>query len=133
MRVIDRLFQYIEQKSIAPYTFERTCGIANGYLKKQARGRGSVGSEILEKIQDKYSDLSLIWLITGKGPMLNDPGYAIPPESGQDKYFIKDGKPVYLADEGAWRLLREKITILENSLADKEKIIRLIEAQQQKP
>jgi hypothetical protein len=128
LRVIDRLFQYIETKSVLPTAFERNCGIANGYLKKQARGRGSIGSEILLKIIIKYSDLSLIWLVTGNGSMNNDLAYGFSAHNEQD-HRIKDEKVVYITDERTVRLLHEKIIILENALADKEKIIRLIEGQ----
>jgi hypothetical protein len=118
LRVIDRLFQYIETKSVLPTAFERNCGIANGYLKKQARGRGSIGSEILLKIIIKYSDLSLIWLVTGNGSMNNDLAYGFSAHNEQD-HRIKDEKVVYITDERTVRLLHEKIIILENALADK--------------
>ncbi|MBA4167445.1 MAG: hypothetical protein H0X41_07885 [Chitinophagaceae bacterium] len=127
MRVIDRLYQYLEQKHILHRTFERSCNIANGYLTKQTRGKGTIGSEILEKISDKYIDLSLTWLITGKGSMLLDAFYGdgFQPED----HRLKDEKPAYVTDEKTVRMLRDKISTLENSLADKEKIIRLIEKQ----
>lgn len=128
MRLIDRLYQYLQLKNISPYNFERGCGIANGYLKKQTKGRGTIGSEILEKISEKYLDLSLTWLITGRGSMLHEANYSYEANTTED-HRLKDDKPMYLTDERTVRLLREKIMILENSLADKEKIIRLIEKQ----
>lgn len=127
MRVIDRLHQYLQFKQLSPYTFERSCGIANGYLKKQIKGKGSIGSEILEKIVRRYSDLSLTWLVTGQGTMLNAPGYT-PVEHDNDQH-IQDRRAVYVTDEGTVHLLREKIAILESAVADKDKIIRLIETQ----
>lgn len=128
MRLIDRLHQYLALKKVSPYTFERECGIANGYLKKQTKGRGTIGSEILEKISQKHLDLSLSWLITGKGSMLQEADHLYDPNAIED-HRLKDNKPVYVTDERTVRLLCEKIAILENSLGDKEKIIRLIEKQ----
>ena len=128
LRVIDRLYHYIGIKNITPTSFERNCGIANGYLKKQSKGKGTIGSEILLKITSSYLDLSLIWLVTGKGSINNAFGYASPANTEQD-HRIKDEKVVYITDESTVRLLHEKIIILENALADKEKIIRLIEEQ----
>jgi hypothetical protein len=47
--------------------------LSNGYLGKQLKGKGAVGSDILERIKENYTDLSLIWLVTGKGAMLLSP------------------------------------------------------------
>lgn len=123
MRVIDRIIEYLNYRNISPHAFEKACGIANGYLKKQAKGRGTIGSEILEKISLIYSDLSLTWLITGHGTMI------------KKDYPKADDVPGILAEPqahyetaGAVAILREKILMLENSLADKEKIIALLEA-----
>lgn len=121
MRTIDRLYQYLELKHLIPYNFERNCGLANGYLHKQSKGRGGIGSEIIEKIHRKYSDLSLSWLITGSGMILTNSVYRI-------NENMEEERVEYLTDEGTVRLLKEKIQILENALADKEKIIRLLES-----
>ena len=64
MKVTDRLQEYLDLRKVSPYTFERTCGIANGYLKKQMKGKGSIGSEIVERITEKYKDLNITWLLT---------------------------------------------------------------------
>jgi hypothetical protein len=123
LRVIDRIFEYLKHHNLTPYTFERACGIANGYLKKQTKGKGTIGSEILEKITAKYKDISLTWLVTGKGSMLIDMNY----KPGEETGNWSEDEPAYSSHEQTIKLLREKILILENSLADKEKIIRLLE------
>lgn len=122
LTVIDRIFEYMKYCRLSAYNFEKTCGIANGYLKKQAKGKGTIGSEILEKILDKYRDLSLSWLITGKGNML------------LETYSDEESGPSVLAEPEAQyvtqntiQLLKDKITILENTIADKDKIISLLE------
>jgi hypothetical protein len=96
--------------------------MSNGYLKKQIKGKGSIGSDIIEKIVSKYSDISLIWLLTGKGKMLNDT-YSKP------DLQVKEDANSYSSQEHTISILREKVAFLEKSLADKEKIIRLLEAQ----
>jgi hypothetical protein len=123
MRLIDRLFEFMQHRRLTPYTFERDCGIANGYLQKQRKGKGTIGSEILEKISEKHKDLNLAWLINGKGKMLNDTEYASAPVSSR----LSESASEYVSAEQTIRLLREKVSILENALADKEKIIRLLE------
>jgi hypothetical protein len=122
LRLIDRIFEYLHHRHLTPYAFERTCGIANGYLKKQMKGKGSVGSEILEKIGDKYRELNLTWVLTGKGKMVNEGVYA----TGDEPSAWSEDEQIYSPQETI-KSLKEKINILENALADKEKIIRLLE------
>lgn len=70
MRLTERLLIYLEYKAVTVYSFEKTCSLGNGYLGKQNKGKGSVGSDILAKIALHYPDLNLNWLITGQGKML---------------------------------------------------------------
>lgn len=122
MRLIDRLYQFIEYKSLSAYAVERNCGFSNGYLKKQLKGGGSVGSDVLAKINHEYPELSLIWLITGRGTMIF---------SG-DQNQAQDSVEYYADRDEVMNLLKEKIRLLEISLADKEKIISLMEAREKK-
>lgn len=69
MRLLDRLYQFLNENAISAYEFEHTCGLSNGYLGKQWRGKGSVGSAVLEKIRLNYPSLDIHWLITGEGTM----------------------------------------------------------------
>jgi hypothetical protein len=124
MRLIDRLFEFLYHHRLTPYNFERECGIANGYLQKQKKGKGTIGSEILEKISMIYKDLNLTWLITGKGSMINESGYAHVSRSSN----LLEAETEYSSADQTIRLLKEKIALLENALADKEKIIRLMES-----
>lgn len=124
MRIIDRLIKYLEHKKIRASLFEKTCQIANGYLKKQQKGKGSIGSDILERIHKNYFDLDIVWLITGEGDMLEtDAG-----ERRAKKLSLQEEKKYYTKDEMI-KFLQEQVAVLESSLADKEKIIALLEAQ----
>jgi transcriptional regulator with XRE-family HTH domain len=125
MRVIDRLQEYLTRKNISPYNFEKNCGIANGYLSKQMKGKGSIGSEIINKIKEKYKDLNITWLLTGEGQMLTSHFYV---QSDQVS-ALAENEVVYETQQHTIKTLREKILILESALADKEKIIKLLEKQ----
>lgn len=120
MRIIDRLLKYLQYKRITPYAFERVNQVANGYLKKQLKGRGTVGSDILERIYKNYTDLDLIWLVAGEGQMLM-------PDRNPE-HLVRDGRHHYSKDE-LIQFLTERIALLEIALADKEKIISLMETQ----
>lgn len=123
MRLIERLYQYIEHKKLSFYAFERECGMANGYLKKQSKGKGTVGSDMLEKIHHKHTDLSLIWLLTGKGGMLEEAD--APPQ--EIHVHEEDNGSYMISKDDIIILLREQVAILERSMADKEKIILMLE------
>lgn len=124
MRIIDRLIKYIEHKKITAYSFERTCQVANGYLKKQQKGKGSIGSDILERINKNYFDLNLVWLITGEEEML----YQDNEDRKNKRLLLQEDKNYYTKDEMI-KFLQERVALLESALADKEKIVALLEAQ----
>lgn len=118
MRIIDRLAKYLAYKKITAYAFERTSQVANGYLKKQLKGKGSIGSDILLRIYHNYPDLDFIWLLTGDGEMLR--------QYDENGNLPGDLRPHYSKDEMI-QLMNARITLLETALADKEKIIMLLE------
>ena len=122
MRLIERLYQFIEYKKLSFYAFERECGMANGYLKKQSKGKGTVGSDMLEKIHHKHTDLNLLWLLTGKGAMIGET--ALPQEL---RIHEEESREFIISKDDIIILLREQVTILERSIADKEKIILMLE------
>ncbi len=80
-------------------------------------GKGTIGSEILEKIHHHCPDLNLLWLITGEGHMLR---------SGHP-HELKEDTPAYQTKDDIIALLKEQITVLQQSNADKDKIIALLE------
>jgi hypothetical protein len=127
LRLIERLYQYIEYKNLTFYAFERGCGMANGYLKKQSKGKGTVGSDMLEKIHQKHTDLSLAWLVTGKGTMLETPIVHTDHPLQED-----DHGNYVISREDIIIMLREQVSILEHALSDKEKIILMLEAKLRK-
>lgn len=62
----ERILEYIDFKCISKYKFYKDTGLSNGFLDK----KGSIGSDKCEIISYHYPDLSIEWLITGKGSML---------------------------------------------------------------
>ena len=119
LRLIDRLYEYLHVKKLTPYAFEHACGISNGYLNKQLVGKGSMGSEILEKIYRHCADLNLLWLVTGEGTMFRH----------SHEHALKEDRAVYQTREKLLQLLNDKIAVLQQANADKDKIIALLEKQ----
>lgn len=69
--MLDRLKQYIESKGLTIAAVERKLGMSNGALSKPIKNGTSIGCDKLENILSVYPDLSLPWLFTGRGDMLN--------------------------------------------------------------
>ena len=62
---IERLVKYIEYQGDTKYKFYKKTGLSNGFLDKNR----NIGSDKCEIISVYYPNLSLEWLITGKGDM----------------------------------------------------------------
>ena len=109
-------------KKIKPSLFEQTCNISNGYLNKQFKGKGTIGSDIVEKIHMSFPELNMNWVLTGKGGMIvktdNDP------VTGMQN----SGMPVSAREEVVL-LLRKQVAVLEAAVRDKDRIIALLEEQ----
>lgn len=75
----ERLLQYIEAKGISKPVFYAETGIKRGLLDAD-KLKSTVSDIFIAKIFAVYPDLSLEWLITGKGEMLNNLATARPGE-----------------------------------------------------
>jgi len=72
MKIIDRLYNYLDFKKVKPAAFERATGISNGYLSKQFKRNADIGESILIQILEYCPDINIQWLLLGDGPMLKD-------------------------------------------------------------
>ncbi len=70
MKAIERLYQYIDYKGYKPTIFEKDIGLSSGYLSVQKKRNADIGETVVNKINDNCQDISIEWLITGKGNML---------------------------------------------------------------
>lgn len=108
MRVIDRLMEFLEISGLSNYQFEHMTDVANGYLRKQVMGKGSIGSDILQRIYVAFPELNFIWLLFGQGEMIND----------------GNRRSLLFSPEDMISMLHSRIDILEKCLSDKEEIIQ---------
>ena len=65
--VRDRMVLFARSKGQTIASFERSIGVSAGYVKNIAR---SVPPDVLESLSGVYPDLSIEWLMIGKGDML---------------------------------------------------------------
>ncbi|MBR8740114.1 hypothetical protein [Bacteroides pyogenes] len=75
-RAIDRLREfakYARKKGVVKgeNSFEAYCGLSNRYIYNSIRnGRGAIGTDVIARIVDKFPELNVKWLCTGKGNMI---------------------------------------------------------------
>lgn len=74
MKAINRVIHYIDNKGINNSSFEKMCGLSNGYLGTQLKRNADLGEGVLNKILDNCLDVSPEWLLTGRGEMLKSEG-----------------------------------------------------------
>lgn len=63
-----RILQFVETLGISKRAFYLHVGISRGTLESET----GITEEVLAKFIAAYSDISIEWLITGKGSMLQD-------------------------------------------------------------
>ena len=98
--------------------------MSNGYFSKQLKHLGSVGSDILIRIHQTYTDLDILWVLTGEGQMLKEEML----HSEQiDNSIIEDFTNKYTNENKKLKKLENDFDKLQTSLSDKEKIIGLYE------
>ena len=124
MKPIERIAIYIHFKKISPHAFEKKIELSNGYFSKQLKHLGSVGSDILIRIHQTYTDLDILWVLTGEGQMLKEEML----HSEQiDNSIIEDFTNKYTNENKKLKKLENDFDKLQTSLSDKEKIIGLYE------
>jgi hypothetical protein len=124
MKPIERIAIYIDFKKISPHAFEKKIDLSNGYFFKQLKHLGSVGSDILIKIHQTYTDLDILWILTGQGQMIKEGNC-----DGQqnNELILEDFTNKYVSENKKLKKLENDFEKLQTSLSDKEKIIGLYE------
>lgn len=115
------LKQYLAKKGISPAQFYRDTGLSNGFLNQG----DNISSNNIEIIISCYPDLSLKWLITGIGDMLNImngqeknaypnayPNAYLSSISGDNSSLVAETINAYNADESPNALMKHLIEVL---------------------
>lgn len=89
MTLKDRLKEVRDYAKMGQTNFEKHTGISGGYFNNL---KSSIGSDTVLKIVDKFPELNIDWLITGKGSMLKsaEPTPAINQEYKGAPYYNVD-------------------------------------------
>ena len=114
MKAINRIFEYISAKGLKPTRLEKEIGLSNGYLRTQERRDADLGEGVLLKILDYCLDLNPIWVLTGKGNMLNTADQQIiAHEEIPIAYKSKEGIPLIPIDAMAGALTENSQAVME--------------------
>ena len=124
MKPIERIEIFMHFKKISPHAFEQKIDLSNGYFSKQLKHLGSVGSDILIRIHETYTDLDILWVLTGEGQMLKE---EMLHNEHIDNSIIEDFTNKYTNENKKLKKLENDFDKLQTSLSDKEKIIGLYE------
>jgi hypothetical protein len=124
MKPIERIAIFIHFKKISPHAFEKKIELSNGYFSKQLKHLGSVGSDILIRIHETYTDLDILWVLTGEGQMLKEDMLH---SQKIDNSILEDFTNKYTNENKKLKKLENDFDKLQTSLSDKEKIIGLYE------
>lgn len=70
MKTIERIKEFIDYKQLSLTQFDKMIGAGTGYIGKQIKKGGSIGSDVLEKIFSVFEDLNPTWTTTGLEKMI---------------------------------------------------------------
>ncbi len=127
MTVPERFYEFMHFKQLKARTVEMECGLSNGYLGKQRKNKGSFGGNILRKIEQRFPELNMTWLLSGEGDMLT----AKYREVNTDLFdTVEEESVIYgSAQQEIIVLLKKQIEQMESALSDKQKLIQILEKQ----
>ncbi|MDG3582226.1 hypothetical protein OSR52_05405 [Galbibacter sp. CMA-7] len=85
-KAIDRIFSIIQSLGMSARQFDMSIGASNGYTLRMKKNNASVGSDILERIVEKYPFVNINWVVTGHGTMFGtDSSSSSSSDIAQDK------------------------------------------------
>lgn len=125
MTAPERFYQFMTYKRFRPRWVEMECGLSNGYLGKQRKNKGSFGGGILLRIEKRFPELNITWLLSGEGEMLNTRYREVKMEMLS---AVEEESATYgLVMHELVPLLKQQIVQLEAALLDKQKLIDILE------
>ena len=123
----EKIKQYLNSKGVSKNSFYQKTGFAIGFLDS---GK-SLGADKLETIIDNYPDLSLEWLVLGKGDMIkpttitNGSGVVISGDNNTNNNNVDNRQ--YYSDSPD--VLKAQIEILDERIKEKDAQIKEKDAQ----
>ena len=105
--IIQRITAIINYKSRNESDFANIIGIAQTSLNNYMTGRRKISFDVIKKISTSFGDISLDWLITGKGAMLKVEAPALIPSASSE-----EGTPLLPVEAWGGSLAGSSIAVL---------------------
>ena len=114
----NRIRKMIEYYGLKPYSFEQKILVSEGTLRKFLAGEIVIKVDTLAKISANFPDVSIDWLLLGKGEMLRQNS-----EKNNDERV-----PMVKIPVDVWETMRDTMQLQTASIKEKdEQISKLIE------
>ena len=84
-----RLQQFLDAENISQAQLAETLGVARAGISHILSGRNKPGFDFLESMATRFPQISMDWLLTGKGRMYKD-SPAVP---GENSLFVATAPP----------------------------------------
>ena len=110
-KTIDRIVDFINHMGMSVRQFDISIGAANGYTLRMKKNNASVGSDVIERIVNKYPRISIEWLITGKGNMFKD-------EKREDDSLVSEDIEKYISNKLNEKWSAEKRALLDEIIQE---------------
>ncbi len=130
----DRIKILISALNISARAFSHSIAVSESTTRNYLDKGSKPSTDYIERIADRYHKVNLVWLITGQGePFLAESGETSEPRAPYQKNIsgqAQAGSYSTLSFDDCRKDLlaaHEKIALLTSQLADKERIIQLLE------
>ena len=141
-----RLQQVIDYYKLKIYPFERKIGVSDGTIRNFLNGKSGLNTSTIVKISDNCPEISLDWLISGRGEMLrkNEKNEEKIPNNCQNigqnfgnATYLSESSPKYKASPNstiealysAIRAQQDTIEAQQKLIASLERHIEILEKQ----
>jgi len=118
MSVKVRVKEFVESINSTVSGFEKSISVTNGYVNSISR---SIGIDKIKIILEKYPNLNVEWLLTGRGDMLKSPNKEVVLEEPAVAYAKED--------TGKSQALEREVELLQGRINDKDRIISMLESE----
>lgn len=84
----ERLDQFIKNQALSVRSFEMSIGASDGMIRRAIKNNTDIQSKWLSAIADNYPNLSIDWLLTGRGSMLKSDTVLIDEQEMKEKEVL---------------------------------------------
>jgi transcriptional regulator with XRE-family HTH domain len=84
-----RIMQLIDYLDTSNNQFAKSIGISSSRISSIATFRNKPDSDFLQSIAEVYSNVSMDWLLTGRGSMIKEP-FVFTVEELEAEYMVRD-------------------------------------------